>query len=190
MSWWTDRQDKDIFVKKRKLEGRISRAYYKIEQLHSKFNLIKKDMFILDLGAAPGGWSQFFIQFTKNLWAVDILNTFQVKNVKFLCADIFDDCIINGLPEFDVIASDMAPNMSGNRFIDQMKSVRLCERVLQISHSRLKHNGSIIMKIFDGQDLDILIKQCKIQFKTVDICKPEASRHDSNELFIIGRQKI
>ncbi|MFN9114338.1 MAG: SAM-dependent methyltransferase, partial [Bacteroidota bacterium] len=111
MSWWTERQNKDPFIKLRDKNNYISRAYFKIEDIQKNFYIIKKDSFVLDLGASPGGWSQFISKFTENLYAMDLLDNFKVKKAKFYVGDVFDDNIFETLPYFNTICSDMAPNM-------------------------------------------------------------------------------
>lgn len=185
MSWWTDRQNSDPFVKKRKKEGLISRAYFKIQEINERFELIKKDDRILDLGAAPGGWCQYFIKFSKNIVAVDLLDNFQVKGVHFIVGDIQNDEIMNPLGTFDIVVSDIAPNMSGNKFVDQCKIIELCEKVFEIAKKKLSKNGHLVMKSFDGLDFDSLIKTIKPYFGKLHVFKPLSSRVESKEKYLV-----
>lgn len=188
MSWWTERQDKDPFVKLRDKNNYISRAYFKIEEIQQKFKVFKNDDFILDLGAAPGGWCQYFAKFSKNLYAVDILDNFLVKNVHFQCGDVYDNQLLENLPNFNLVCSDMAPNLCGNKFIDCAKTINLCERALEIAQKKLHHKGNFLTKIFEGQDFDLFIKKCKNLFFDVNVCKPKASRNESRELYIVCKK--
>ena len=185
MSWWTERQKNDPYVKLRDKKNYISRAYFKIEEIQERFQIITQDAFILDLGAAPGGWSQFFVKFSPNVFAVDILNNFQIKKAKFICGDINDDNVFQDFPTFDVICSDIAPNLSGHKFVDQMKSINLCHRSLEICLQKLKRHGHFVTKIFEGEGFGEFISRCKDHFKYTKIFKPHSSRNESNERFLI-----
>jgi 23S rRNA (uridine2552-2'-O)-methyltransferase len=185
MSWWTDRQDKDPYVKLRDKKQYISRAYFKIQEINDKYYIIKKNSYILDLGAAPGGWSQFFTQYSKNIYAIDILDNFKIEDVNFFVHDVFKNDLFETFPDFDLICSDMAPNMCGNKFIDQANSINLCFRVLEISRFKLRYNGTLVMKTFEGEDFDLLIKDCRSSFGLVKAYKPKSSRVESKELYVI-----
>jgi len=186
MSWWTDRQGKDPFVKNRIKNNYISRAYFKIEEIQRKYQVFQKEDIILDLGASPGGWSQFLIKITPKIFAIDILDTFSVKGVDFVAGDIYDDNIIRNLPKMNVICSDMAPNFSGNMFVDHMKTIHLCQRALDICFTKLYRGGNFITKIFLGEDFDLFVATCKKYFKFVSCFKPSSSRTESKEMFIVA----
>lgn len=185
MSWWIDRQKNDPFVKKRNKQNVVSRAYFKIEEIQNKFSIIKQNNFILDLGAAPGGWSQFFVKFSKNVYAIDILDNFLISGVNFLCADIFNEQAIENLPMFEVICSDMAPNFSGHKFLDQMQTLAFCDQALKISGKLLKPHGNLVVKAFEGEGFDSFLQNVKKTFKNVTIFKPISSRNESKEKYIV-----
>ncbi len=189
MSWWTERQKKDPFVKEREKKQYISRAYFKIEEIQQRYQIIKKGDFIFDLGAAPGSWSQYFLQFSDNIYAVDLLDNFKIKKtpkINFRVLDVFSENILNDLPEMNFVCSDMAPNMSGNKFVDQARTIQLCERALEIAVEILKNRGNFCVKIFKGDGFDLFLKKCKQYFRNVFIFKPLSSRKESKEIYVIA----
>lgn len=185
MKHWFEKRKRDIFIKNRDKLGLISRAYFKIEEINKKYRIINKDNFVLDLGAAPGGWSQYVLGITKNITAVDISNHYELKDINFLQADIFTSEWLNNLPAYDSVISDVAPNTSGNYTIDCTVSYNLCTRVLEIGQLKLKENGNLVCKIFESQYVKEFCNEAKKHFKEVKIFKPKSSRQDSKEIFII-----
>ncbi len=190
MSWWTHRQNNDQFVKKRNKMGLISRAYFKIQEINQKYNICKKDIKILDLGASPGGWCQYFQLFSTKIIAIDINTDFQItKNIEFYNADITDKIKISNIltnKNFNLIVSDIAPNWSGNKLIDQSKMTEIYEASLNICNNYLLKDGNLVIKCFEGEYFQALKKKMLKFFKNVYRCKPKSSRKESKEIYIIG----
>ena len=189
MSWWVERQKKDIFVKKRNQNNLISRAFFKIEEIDQKYNILKSNDFVLDLGAAPGGWSQYFLKKSKNIYAIDISSDFKLPDVKFFNKDVFENDWLEDLPDFDLIVSDMAPNFSGHKMVDYLQTVELCERALEIAIKKLKKSGILVMKIFEGVGFAEFLNNCKKTFNLVNCFKPQSSRKESKEIYLICRNE-
>lgn len=185
MSWWIDRQNNDPFVKKRDQNQKISRAYFKLKEINDSFQLIGKNSTVLDLGAAPGGWSQYCKELKANITAVDILNDFRVKNIKFIQEDIFNENLLSKLDlNYDIVLSDIAPNLSGHRIVDDNKCLSLWKRILEIFI--LRKGSTFIIKLFKNSCFDEfiqLVRKYKLKYK---IYKPKSSRKESNEIYLIG----
>jgi len=188
---------KDEFVKKAQKEGYRSRAAYKLLEIIDKNQIIKTGFKVLDLGAAPGGWSQVAIKIvgkTGQVIATDILPVESIANVEFLQGDFTEEIIYNKLlsltnkQKINVVLSDMAPNMSGQISIDQPKSMYLAELALDMATKVLSHNGHFVVKIFHGDGFDNFIQNSRKNFKKVIIRKPKASRPRSKEVYLIASQ--
>jgi len=194
---WINEHLKDEFVKKAKKEGYRSRAAYKLLEIIDKDQIIKTGFKVLDLGAAPGGWSQVAIQIvgkTGQVIATDILPVESIANVEFLQGDFTEERIYKKLlnltnkQKINVVLSDMAPNMSGQISIDQPKSMYLAELALDMATKVLSHNGHFVVKIFQGDGFDGFIQNSRKNFKKVIIRKPKASRPRSKEVYLIASQ--
>ena len=194
---WMNEHLKDEFVKKAKKEGYRSRAAYKLLEIIDKDQIIKTGFKVLDLGAAPGGWSQVAIKIvgkTGQVIATDILPVESIANVEFLQGDFTEEIIYNKLlsltnkQKINVVLSDMAPNMSGQISIDQPKSMYLAELALDMATKVLSHNGHFVVKIFHGDGFDSFIQNSRKNFKKVIIRKPKASRPRSKEVYLIASQ--
>ena len=194
---WMNEHLKDEFVKKAQKEGYRSRAAYKLLEIIDKNQIIKTGFKVLDLGAAPGGWSQVAIKIvgkTGQVIATDILPVESIANVEFLQGDFTEEIIYNKLlsltnkQKINVVLSDMAPNMSGQISIDQPKSMYLAELALDMATKVLSHNGHFVVKIFQGDGFDGFIKNSRKNFKKVVIRKPKASRPRSKEVYLIASQ--
>jgi len=194
---WMNEHLKDEFVKKAKKEGYRSRAAYKLLEIIDKNQIIKTGFKVLDLGAAPGGWSQVAIKIvgkTGQVIATDILPVESIANVEFLQGDFTEEIIYNKLlsltnkQKINVVLSDMAPNMSGQISIDQPKSMYLAELALDMATKVLSHNGHFVVKIFHGDGFDGFIQNSRKNFKKVIIRKPKASRPRSKEVYLIASQ--
>jgi len=194
---WMNEHLKDEFVKKAKKEGYRSRAAYKLLEIIDKDQIIKTGFKVLDLGAAPGGWSQVAIKIvgkTGQVIATDILPVESIANVEFLQGDFTEEIIYNKLlsltnkQKINVVLSDMAPNMSGQISIDQPKSMYLAELALDMATKVLSHNGHFVVKIFHGDGFDGFIQNSRKNFKKVIIRKPKASRPRSKEVYLIASQ--
>ena len=194
---WMNEHLKDEFVKKAQKEGYRSRAAYKLLEIIDKDQIIKTGFKVLDLGAAPGGWSQVAIKIvgeTGQVIATDILPVESIANVEFLQGDFTEERIYKKLlsltnkQKINVVLSDMAPNMSGQISIDQPKSMYLAELALDMATKVLSHNGHFVVKIFHGDGFDSFIQNSRKNFKKVIIRKPKASRPRSKEVYLIASQ--
>ena len=191
---WINEQRRDIYVRKSKVEGYRSRAAYKIQEIDNKFKIFKNGHSIIDLGAAPGSWSQFIIKNYKNtkIAAVDLKHIEKLDNV-FLMKGDFTDTIFqqkirsNFNDKADVIISDMAVNTTGNKNVDSIVTGELCLEAIKFAKEMLKKNGQFISKLFMGSTFNEIIKYSKATFKETSIFKPPASRKDSKENFLISK---
>ena len=191
---WINEQRRDIYVRKSKVEGYRSRAAYKIQEIDNKFKIFKNGHSIIDLGAAPGSWSQFIIKNYKNtkIAAVDLKHIEKLDNV-FLMKGDFTDTIFqqkirsNFNDKADVIISDMAVNTTGNKNVDSIVTGELCLEAIKFAKEMLKKNGQFISKLFMGSTFNEIIKYSKETFKETNIFKPPASRKDSKENFLISK---
>ncbi len=188
---WKIKQHRDQYFKKSKVLGFRSRASFKLIELNKKFNFIKKNTNLLDLGASPGGWSQVankIIQ-TGKILSVDIIPMKPIKNVTFLKYDFLDQSVINEINSFfeekiDVIISDMAANTTGNKSLDSIRTNKLCAEALKLSTTILKPKGIFVAKIFMGDDFLEVKNLAKSSFKEVSFFKPKSSRNESKETYL------
>ena len=196
---WIKEHIADTYVKKAQLDGYRSRAAYKLIEINEKYRLFKKNMNVVDLGSAPGGWSQVAAKMVGNsgkVFAVDLLDMTPIKNTEFIQGDFSNMDVLTKLEErilnldIDLVISDMAPNISGIKTVDQSRAIYLNELVLDFSVNWLKPNGSMLVKSFVGADFDNYIKSIKTLFKKVIRVKPEASRSRSSEIFILAYEKL
>lgn len=197
---WLQEHFNDVYVKKAQAEGKRSRAIYKLEEIDLKENLFQPGMTVVDLGSAPGSWTQYVadkLVFQDNntkskIIALDLLKMDPINGVEFIQGDFGDDIVLQKLmtiiPEHsvDVLLSDMAPNMSGNKEVDILKAMYLAEITLDFGQNMLKPGGTMLMKIFHGTGFDDLVKQIRQQFKRVVIRKPKASRSRSRETYLLA----
>lgn len=192
---WLKEHFDDKFVQKAQKQGLRSRAGFKIEEIQQKDGLIKPSMTVVDLGAAPGGWSQYVAKVVGDdglVIACDILPMDPLAGVSFLQGDFREENVLNELlnkiggKNVDVVMSDMAPNMSGNDAIDQAKSMYLGELALDMCHQVLKKNGSFVIKVFMGEGFEPFMKELQKAFKTVKTRKPESSRARSREVYLVA----
>jgi 23S rRNA (uridine2552-2'-O)-methyltransferase len=188
---WKIKQHRDQFFKKSKTLGYRSRASFKLIQLNQKFKFIKKNSNLLDLGSAPGGWSQVANDIISNgkILAVDIKDMEPVKNVKFIKSDILDESTKNRVIKYfngklDVITSDMAADTTGNKSLDSIRTNQLCSNVIEFSKKMLKPKGVLISKLFMGEDFIEVKNLAKSIFKNVKFFKPESSRRESKETYL------
>ena len=189
---WVIKQHRDQFFKKAKVLGYRSRAAFKLIELNKKFNFIKKNSNLLDIGSAPGGWSQVASKIITNgkILSVDINPMEKIDKVFFLNNDFSDDKTqIKILKTFnnkiDVIISDMAENTTGNKTADSIRTNSLCSDVINFSVKVLTTNGTLVCKLFMGDDFLEVKDLAKKNFKKVDFFKPESSRSESKETYII-----
>jgi len=198
-SWLKEHFD-DEYVKRSQKEGYRSRAIYKLQEIQQKDNLIRPNMQVVDLGAAPGGWSQYAVELVgKNgrVVASDILPIDPLPFVEFIQGDFTEESVLNDILDVlnkdqknskaDVVISDMAPNVTGVETIDQPKSIYLCELSLDMARLILKQDGSFVAKLFQGDGSDAFVKDVRSSFKQVKIRKPKASRPRSREVYVVAQ---
>ena len=195
---WLDEHHNDPYVARSKVDGYRSRASYKLIELQQKDNLFKSGMSVVDLGAAPGGWSQILTNFVgKNgqVFSLDILEMDSLPNVHFIQGDFTEDTPYEALLEItkgkhiDWVISDMAPNMSGNKTTDQARAMHLVELAFYFAEPVLTKKGNFLAKIFQGEGFDAFVQTLKESYQKVIIRKPEASRARSSEVYIIAFSK-
>jgi len=189
---WLARQLNDNFVVQAKKEGYRSRAAYKLIEINEKFKILKKGMNILDLGAAPGGWSQVASKITSgNILAVDLLEIEPLPGVKTMIKDFYDadaaQIIVEALGgKVDIVMSDMAANTTGHADTDHLRIMILCEKAAELSFEILKPQGCFIAKIFKGGTENSLLVLIKQKFSKVKHFKPKSSRQESSEEYLVA----
>ena len=195
-SEWLRRHVNDPYVKKAQLEGYRSRSAYKLIELNEKDRLIKPNMFLLDLGSAPGGWSQVaskLIGRNGRVLATDILPMEPIKNVDFIQGDFTEQAVVDELmarlggEKFDLIISDIAPNITGIDSADQASSMYFLELALDTVRKTLKPGANFVAKMFQGSGSDLYLKELRTSFDKVLTRKPGASRAESREVFIVAK---
>lgn len=193
---WLKEHFDDPYVLKAKQDGYRSRASYKLLELNEKDRLFHPGMTIVDLGAAPGGWSQIAIEKVGDngvVIASDILEMEPIAGVTFIQGDFTEDAVYDqimasiGDRPVDLVISDMAPNMSGMSAIDQPRAMHLVELALDLAERTLKKDGVFLAKVFQGEGFDQYLKQIRENFKTVITRKPEASRARSREVYLLAK---
>jgi len=194
---WMHEHLTDEYVKKAQKEGYRSRSAYKLLEIIEKSQIINKGDKILDLGAAPGGWSQVVAKIvgkSGQVIASDILSIEEISGVNFLQGDfteqsVYDELItLSKRSSIDIVLSDMAPNMSGLLSVDQPKSIYLAVLAIDLAVKTLSKNGHFIVKVFQGDGFDGYVKNARKVFKKVSIIKPKASRPRSKEVYLLASQ--
>jgi 23S rRNA (uridine2552-2'-O)-methyltransferase len=193
---WLREHFDDEYVKKAQQEGYRSRAVYKLKEIQDKDHVLRPGIKVVDLGAAPGGWSQVAVQLvgrTGRVVASDILPIDPITNVEFVLGDFREESVLNELlnllgdDKADLVLSDMAPNMSGVDAVDQPRAIYLCELALEMAQQVLKPGGAFLVKLFQGDGSDKFLKDVRQHFKTVKIRKPSASRPRSREVYVLAQ---
>ncbi|RLT99362.1 23S rRNA (uridine(2552)-2'-O)-methyltransferase RlmE [Ketobacter sp.] len=193
---WLREHFDDIYVQRAKEDGWRSRAVYKLLEINEKDKLIKPGMTVLDLGAAPGGWSQMAAQLVGDhglVIASDILDMDPIPGVRFLQGDFREQSVYQQLLEIignrpiDLVICDMAPNMSGMNAVDQPRAMYLAELALDMVQQVLKKNGDFLVKVFQGEGLPEYRKDLQQHFGKLITRKPEASRPRSKEVYLLGK---
>ncbi|MGA0586576.1 23S rRNA (uridine(2552)-2'-O)-methyltransferase RlmE [Dyella sp. KRB-257] len=194
-SRWLREHFDDVYVKKAQAEGVRSRAVYKLEELIERDRLLRPGITVVDLGAAPGGWSQLVRQRlgdTGKVVALDILPMQGIAGVDFLQGDFREADVLSQLEvrldnrKVDLVLSDMAPNMSGVALADQIRSMDLAELALDFSRQWLKPGGSFLIKLFQGTGFDDYLRSLRADFSRVSMRKPKASRARSREVYALA----
>ncbi len=193
---WRERQERDPYVLQARREGWRSRAVYKLEQILKKEPLLKPDMTCIDLGAAPGSWSQYIsakLNGRCRIITLDLLAMDSLPSVEQVQGDFTEDHtlqilldMIKGSP-VDLVMSDMAPNISGNKAVDQPRSMYLAELALDFARKVLRRRGNFICKLFQGQGTDAFVADARDTFDRVRVIKPKASRPGSSEVYLVAR---
>lgn len=193
---WLDEHFRDPYVKSAQQEGYISRAAYKLLAIQEKDKLLKPGMTVVDLGAAPGGWSQVSLSVVGRrgkVIALDRLPMEPISGVTFIQGDFTEQSVLEALfveigdQAVDVVISDMAPNLSGQAIIDQPRSMYLVELAYDCARQILKPSGDFLVKLFQGTDVDAFLKTLRQNFRTVKMRKPDASRARSREVYVLAR---
>ena len=191
---WIIKQKRDIYVKKSKLEGYRSRAVYKLQEINEKFKLIKNNALVVDLGAAPGSWSQYISRNFKSskIISIDLKDMEPIKNLFHIKGDFTEDDQKIKIQNYfgkkvDLIISDMAVNTTGNKSVDSLVTGELCIDAINFAVELLNNKGSFVSKLFMGSSFNEIVALGKKTFKQVDVFKPPSSRKDSKENFIICR---
>lgn len=193
---WLKEHVDDIWVQKAQQDGYRTRASYKLIELDERDALIRPGMIVLDLGSAPGGWSQVVARkmgAKGNIIASDILPMDSIADVTFIQGDFTTDEVFEELMAavdsrpVDLVISDMAPNMSGMASIDQPGAMYLVELALDMARQVLKPNGNFVAKVFQGDGFDAYLKDLKTSFSKVNIRKPKASRARSREVYLVAK---
>ncbi len=189
---WIIKQKRDIYVKQSKIEGYRSRAVYKLQEINKKFKILKNGIRLVDLGAAPGSWSQFVSKNFKNtkIVSIDLKEMKEINDIHQIVGDFTNDHQKNKIIEYfdgkiDAVISDMAVNTTGNKSIDSIVTGELSIEALNFSTQTLKKQGYFVSKIFMGPSFNEIVANAKKKFKNVNVFKPPASRKDSKESFII-----
>ncbi len=189
---WINKQKRDIYVRQSKLEGYRSRAVYKLQEIQTKFKVINNGMSIVDLGAAPGSWSEFISRKFKNikLVAIDLKELDKIENVTHIKGDFTDEITQKKIEKnfdekIDLVVSDMAVNTTGNKNVDSLVTGELSIEAMNFSLKILKKNGIFVSKIFMGSSFNEIVDSAKKKFKEFHVYKPPSSRKESKENFII-----
>ena len=190
------KQYQDKYFKRAKKENYAARSVYKLKEMDKRFKLFKKGQTVLDLGAAPGSWTQFAgerVGDAGHVLGVDIQETRHgfPPNITFLQADVFSDSLellaaIEPLAPFDLVISDMAPKTTGIKFADQANSLELCERAFEVAKKYLKKGGHFVVKIFEGGETKEYRDSLRPHFEKIKNFKPYSSRSESKEMFIVA----
>ncbi len=198
-SRWLDERRRDPYYKDAKKQGYRARSAFKLKQMQDRYHLVKTADAVIDLGCAPGGWSQVLVELVGDrglVLGVDLIRTRPVDGATFIRGDftkestrdrLSDLLSDQGRTDVDVIVSDMAPDMSGTYSLDQARSVHLCSLALDFCAKHLKPGGIFVTKVFEGADFHEFREDVRRQFKTVRMAHPPASRKASSEVYLIAK---
>jgi 23S rRNA (uridine2552-2'-O)-methyltransferase len=194
---WRARQDADPYVERARREGWRGRAVFKLMEIDKREHLIRRGQTIVDLGAAPGSWSQYAAQRAGpdgRVFALDLLPMDPIPGVEFEQADFTDTDVVQALERrcgqqsVDLVLSDMAPNISGNRAVDQPRSIALAEEALWFAEQVLRPGGDILVKLFQGAGTNEYVELARKRFERARLVKPAASRAKSREIYLLARR--
>ena len=193
---WLKEHEDDLYVRKARDEGWRSRAVFKLKELNDKHGLIRPGMAIVDLGASPGGWSEYAASILKGqgrVIALDLLPMEPIDGVEFIQGDFREDEVLAALEaalggaRADLVLSDMAPNITGMAAVDQPRAMYLAERAMDVAGHTLKRRGAFVCKLFHGEEFDSFVKSAREQYEQVQVRKPDASRPRSREVYLVAR---
>jgi 23S rRNA (uridine2552-2'-O)-methyltransferase len=193
---WLDRHINDAYVQRAQKDGYRSRAAYKLLELQERDRLMRPGLRVVDLGAAPGGWSQLAASLVGRkgrVIALDLIPFDPITGVEIIEGDFREDKVLGQLSELlageplDLVLSDMAPNISGMKAVDQPRSIYLAELALDFALSTLKPDGAMVVKAFHGEGFDELVKTMRQHFERVVSRKPKASRPESRETYLVAK---
>ena len=189
---WINKQNRDIFVRRSKVEGYRSRAVYKLIEINKKFKVLNNSISLVDLGSAPGSWSQYISKNFKNtkLLSVDLKHMEEIDNTYQITGDFTENATQKKIKDYfkskiDVVLSDMAQNTTGNKNLDVITTTELCKEAMFFAKDILKDNGSFVCKIFMCSTFKEIMTESKLIFKQIKVFKPSSSKKDSKESFII-----
>lgn len=194
---WRRRQDKDPYVERTRREGFRSRAAFKLEEIDRRERLLGRGAVVVDLGAAPGGWSQYAARAAGRggrVVAVDVLEMDAVEGVEVVTGDFTDPAVVAGVRERlgaapSLVMSDMAPNISGHKAIDQPRSIALAEEALWFAEEVLAPGGDFLVKLFQGEGFEEFVAAARRGFERHRLIKPKASRSESREIYLLARTR-
>lgn len=193
---WLQEHFNDVYVQKAQAEGLRSRAAYKLEEINEQDKLLKPGMTVVDLGAAPGGWSQYAARILNGrgrVIATDILEMDAMADVEMLIGDFREDDVLQSLMDLigqhpaDLVMSDMAPNMTGVKAADQPKAMYLCELAEALADDILRPGGNFLIKVFQGEGFDMYLKSLRQKYDKVITRKPKSSRDRSPEVYLLAK---
>jgi 23S rRNA (uridine2552-2'-O)-methyltransferase len=193
---WLQEHESDVFVKRAREAGYRSRALFKLEDIQRTDRILRPGITVVDLGAAPGGWSQYaarVLQGRGRVVALDILPMDEIPGVEFIQGDFTADAVVQellsllGADRPQLVMSDIAPNTSGIAAVDQDRSMHLAELALDFARQVLAPGGDFLVKVFQGRDFQPFVRQLRALFGTVKVRKPPASRQRSPELYLLAR---
>ena len=189
---WLNRQRRDPYVRRAAEQGLVSRAHFKLEQLDRRFKLVARGAVVLELGAAPGGWTRYLAERAGRIYAVDVTEMTVPRGVEFARIDVMADAADAALAAWlgerrvDLVLSDMSPHLSGIRAADQARSMALVERATALAERWLNPRGALVVKMFQGEGVAEWQKAARRRFQRVVLAKPDASRKDSREMYAVA----
>ena len=198
-SRWLQRHFDDAYVRRAHQAGYRSRAVYKLLEINERDHILRSGMTVVDLGAAPGGWSQVAVKIVGprgDMLALDILPMDPLPGVRFIQGDFREESVMNQLLEtvgeqrVDLVMSDMAPNISGMKAVDQPRAMYLAELALDVARKVLRPGGTLLVKAFQGEGIDAFRRELQRSFKTLATRKPKASRPASREVYMLAKNYV
>ncbi len=196
---WLKEHFSDVYVKKAKSEGFRARSTYKLTEINERYKIIKPTMVVVDLGAAPGGWSQYVGQIiggNGRIFSLDILPMQPIAGVDFIQGDFTNDEVVKalhdklGAKKVDLVLSDMAPNLSGIKVVDEARAMELANKAFKFTKLVLKPRGIFLIKMFQSGEFKDFLQALRKSFTEVKVIKPDASRARSSEVFLLARGYI